>query len=158
AAADATQLRLADGRVLRVARGAARRRRARGERRLRARHRRAARAAVKAYLQSYSLLHHYAHVPGFDVFAFLERAAAARYDGGSSNVNGPGYRQLSGTSPAHVARVRKRLEALGLACDLETSGTAPAHLDELTELCERLGAPRLRTYLRHEGTAPEQLE
>jgi sugar phosphate isomerase/epimerase len=112
---------------------------------------------VKTYLQSYSLLHHYAHAPGYDVFAFLERAAVAGYAGVSINVNGPGYRQLSGTSAGHLARVRDALDRLGLACDLETSGTAPAHLDELTALCERLGAPRLRTYLRHEGTVEEQI-
>jgi sugar phosphate isomerase/epimerase len=112
---------------------------------------------VKTYLQSYSLLHHYAHAPGFDVFAFLERAAAAGYDGVSINVNGPGYRQLSGTSDEHLDRVRAALDRHGLACDLETSGTAPAHLDELTALCVRLGAPRLRTYLRHGGTVEEQM-
>ena len=112
---------------------------------------------MKRYLQSYSLREHYAHVPGYDVFAFLDRAAAAGYDGVSINVNGPGYRQLSGTSPAHVERVRARLAALGLACDLETSGTSPAHLDELAALCERLGASRLRTYLRHEGSVDDQL-
>jgi sugar phosphate isomerase/epimerase len=112
---------------------------------------------VKTYLQSYSLLHHYAHAPGFDVFAVLERAAAAGYDGVSINVNGPGYRQLSGTSAAHVERVRARLDALGLGCDLETSGTSPEHLDTLTALCARLGAPRLRTYLRHAGSVAEQI-
>jgi len=112
---------------------------------------------VKTYLQSYSLRHHYAHVPGYDVFAVLERAAAAGYDGVSINVNGPGYRQLSGTSAAHVERVRAQLDALGLGCDLETSGTSPAHLDELAALCERLGAPRLRTYLRHAGPVADQI-
>ncbi len=124
-AAHARLLRLADGGLLRLAGGAARRRRPGRERGLHAGHRRAARAAVKRYLQSYSLRHHYDHAPGYDVFAFLERAAAAGYDGVSINVNGPGYRQLSGTAPAHVARVRQRLDELGLGCDLETSGTAP---------------------------------
>ena len=112
---------------------------------------------MKRYLQSYSLRHHYAHAPGYDVFAFLERAAAGGYDGVSINVNGPGWRQLSGTSDEHVARVRRRLDELGLACDLETSGTGPDHLAELAGLCERLGAPRLRTYLRHQGEVAEQL-
>ena len=80
---------------------------------------------MKRYLQTYSLRHHYAHAPGYDVFAFLERAGAGGYDGVSINVNGPDYRQLSGTSAEHLARVRNALDRLGLACDLETSGTAP---------------------------------
>jgi len=112
---------------------------------------------VKRYLQSYSLRHHYAHAPGYDVFAFLDHAAGRGYAGVSINVNGPGWRQLSGTSPEHVARVRRRLDELGLGCDLETSGTAPEHLAELAGLCAALGAPRLRTYLRHEGEVAELL-
>ena len=112
---------------------------------------------MKRYLQSYGLRHHYAHAPGYDVFAFLERAAARGYDGVSININGAGYRQLSGTSPEHVRRVGDRLEELGLECDLETSGTGRPHLEEIIGVCEALGARRLRTYMRHDGGVEETI-
>jgi sugar phosphate isomerase/epimerase len=112
---------------------------------------------VKRYLQSYCLRHHYDHARSFDVFAFLDRAAGAGYDGVSININGPGYRQLSGTSPEHLWAVRERVDELGLACDLETSGTGEAHLHEILGVCEALGARRLRTYMRHEGTVAEAI-
>jgi sugar phosphate isomerase/epimerase len=112
---------------------------------------------VKRYLQSYCLRHHYDHAPGFDVFALLDRAAETGYDGVSININGPGYRQLSGTSADHVRRVRDRLAELGLACDLETSGTDGDHLEGILAVCDALGARRLRTYMRHDGTVDEAI-
>lgn len=112
---------------------------------------------MKRYLQSYSLLHHYAHAPGFGIHDVLERAAAGGYDGVSININGPGYRQLGGTSAAHIAGVAEHLAALGLACDLETSGTGLAHVTEILGVCSALGARRLRTYMRHEGTVAETM-
>ena len=54
---------------------------------------------VDLFLQSYCYRHHYLHQPGYDVFDFLDRAAADGYTGVSINMNGPNYRQLSGTSP-----------------------------------------------------------
>ncbi len=112
---------------------------------------------MKRYLQSYCLRHHYDHARRFDVFAFLDRAAGAGYDGVSININGPGYRQLSGTSPGHQRAVRSRLDELGLACDLETSGTGRAHLEEILGVWGALGARRLRTYMRHEGTVDDTI-
>ncbi len=112
---------------------------------------------MKRYLQSYCLRHHYDHARGFDVFAFLDRAAAGGYDGVSININGAGYRQLSGTSVEHQRAVRRRLDELGLACDLETSGTGQAHVAEVLAVCDVLGARRLRTYMRHEGTVDETI-
>jgi sugar phosphate isomerase/epimerase len=112
---------------------------------------------VKRYLQSYCLRHHYAHARAYDVFSFLDRAAAGGYDGVSININGPDYRQLSGTSAAHLRRVRARLDQLGLERDLETSGTGRAHLEEILAVCGALGARRLRTYMRHEGTVDEAI-
>jgi 3-oxoisoapionate decarboxylase len=112
---------------------------------------------VKRYLQSYCLRHHYAHARAYDVFSFLDRAAAGGYDGVSININGPDYRQLSGTSAAHLRRVRARLDQLGLERDLETSGTGRAHLEEILAVCGALGARRLRTYMRHEGTVDDAI-
>ena len=56
---------------------------------------------VDLFLQSYCYKHHYLHAPGYDVFAYLERTAADGFTGVSFNLNGPYYRQLSGTSIEH---------------------------------------------------------
>jgi sugar phosphate isomerase/epimerase len=109
------------------------------------------------FLQSYCLRHHYLHQPGYDVFAFLDRAAADGFTGVSINMNGPNYRQLSGTAPDHIRRVRARLEANKLRCDIETSGTDEAHLTQILKVCEMLGVEQARTYMRHAGTPAETM-
>jgi sugar phosphate isomerase/epimerase len=110
---------------------------------------------VDLFLQSYCYRHHYLHQPGYDVFAFLDRAAADGFTGVSINMNGPNYRQLSGTSPEHIRKVRDRLEANKLRCDIETSGTDDAHLTTILKVCEVLGVEQARTYMRHDGTPAE---
>jgi len=110
---------------------------------------------IDLFLQSYCYRHHYLHQPGYDVFAFLDRAAADGYTGVSININGPNYRQLSGTSRDHQRQVRDRLAANRLRCDLETSDTSERHLAAILEVCRTLGAEQLRTYMRHAGTPAE---
>jgi sugar phosphate isomerase/epimerase len=112
---------------------------------------------VTRLLQTYSFRHAYA-AGAIDVFGVLEEATARGYDGVSINVNGPGLRQLSGESPAHVKAVRAALAARHLECDLEISGTDPAFLALRLELCQQLGARHLRTYMRHGGSADETVE
>jgi sugar phosphate isomerase/epimerase len=110
---------------------------------------------VDLFLQSYCYRHHYLHRPDYDVFTFLDRAAADGYTGVSINMNGPNYRQLSGTSPEHIRKVRDRLEANRLRCDIETSGTDEAHLTTILKVCEVMGVEQARTYMRHDGTPAE---
>ena len=112
---------------------------------------------VHLFLQSYCYRHHYLHEPGFDVFAFLDRAAADGYTGVSININGPNYRQLSGTSKDHIRQVRHRLETNKLRCDMETSGTDEAHFTTMLEVCAGLGVEQLRTYMRHAGSPRETI-
>jgi sugar phosphate isomerase/epimerase len=114
--------------------------------------------SIDLFQQSYSYRLHYQHAPGYDVFAFLDKAAADGFTGVSININGPNYRQLSGTSMAHQRQVAVRLQQLRLRCDLETSGTARAHLETILEVCGTLGAERLRTYMRHAGSVAETIE
>lgn len=110
---------------------------------------------IDLFLQSYCYRHHYLHQPGYDVFAFLDRAAADGYTGVSININGPNYRQLSGTSKDHIRQVRNRLEANRLRCDLETSRTDAEHCTTMLEVCAGLGVEQLRTYMRHAGSPRE---
>jgi sugar phosphate isomerase/epimerase len=110
---------------------------------------------VHLFQQSYSYRHHYLHQPGFDVFQFLEIAAADGFTGVSINANGANYRQLSGTGADHFHAVRERLTRLRLRCDLETSDTAPAHMATLLQVGQAVGAEQLRTYMRHDGSVSE---
>jgi sugar phosphate isomerase/epimerase len=110
---------------------------------------------IDLFQQSYSYKHHYLHRPGYDVFAFLDKAAADGFTGVSININGPNYRQLSGTSLAHQRKVGARLRELRLGCDLETSGTGLGHLESILAVCANLGAGQLRTYMRHAGSVTD---
>lgn len=112
---------------------------------------------IHLLLQSYAYRYHYEHATGYDVFAFLDRAVEDGYTGVSININGPSYRQLSGTSIAHQRAVGARLRRLRLRCDLETSGTGIEHLKSILAVCENLGAEQLRTYMRHAGSVAETI-
>lgn len=113
---------------------------------------------VHLFLQSYAYRYHYLHAPGYDVFTFLECAAADGFTGVSININGPNYRQLSGTSVEHQRAVGERLKRIRLRCDLETSGTDRGHLETILEVCRNLGVEQLRTYMRHAGSVAETIE
>src|SRR5262245_40403310 len=113
---------------------------------------------IDLFQQSYSYKHHYLHLPGYDVFAFLDKAAADGFTGVSININGPNFRQLSGTSVEHQRKVGARLRELRLRCDLETSGTDRAHLETILEVCAKLGGEQLRTYMRHAGSVAETVD
>lgn len=114
-------------------------------------------AQMHLFQQSYSYRYHYLHQPGFDVFSFLDIAAADGFTGVSINANGPNYRQLSGTSADHFRYVRQRLSDRRLRCDLETSDTSPAHMERMLDVCRAVGAEQLRTYMRHGGSVRETI-
>lgn len=113
---------------------------------------------VDLFQQSYSYRYHYLHQPGFNVFSFLDIAAAEGFTGVSINANGANYRQLSGTDPQHFQAVKQRLQALRLHCDLETSDTAPAHMEKMLQVGQDVGAEQLRTYMRHGGQVDETIQ
>ncbi|MBM3531245.1 MAG: sugar phosphate isomerase/epimerase [Alphaproteobacteria bacterium] len=107
---------------------------------------------IELFVHSFGLRFHYRHKPGFDIFAFIDRAAATGFSGINVSAYGPDFFELSGGDPAHAARVRKHLEARGLKIDIETNGTDAEHLGKLMELADRLGAGQIRTYTRRRGT------
>lgn len=110
------------------------------------------------YLHTFSLRFHYEHVSGFDVFSFIDRAVAGGFTGVSLNANAPGYRHLSGTEPEHFSRLRERLAADHLRCDIDTSGTDPGHLVTMLDVAAAVGARQLRTYTRHRRTRREMID
>ncbi|MDA0745436.1 MAG: TIM barrel protein [bacterium] len=109
------------------------------------------------YLHTYSLRFHFAHASNFNVFSFINRAAADGFAGVAISANGPGYRHLGGTDPEHFRRVRNQIQNHGLLCDLDTSGTDPTHLNTLLEVARAVGAQQIRTYTRHRGIPPEEM-
>jgi sugar phosphate isomerase/epimerase len=108
------------------------------------------------YLHTYSLRFHLAHQPGFDVFAFIERAAAEGFGGVALSANDVNYRHLGGRDPARLGRIRQAVAAVGLRCDMDTSGTDPAHLGAMLDVARQIGAEQVRTYTRYRG-APDVL-
>ncbi len=113
---------------------------------------------LRLYLHTYSLRFHFRLAPGYDVFAFIDRAVADGFAGVCISANGPGYRHLGGTTPEWFAGVRDRIRAEGLLCDIDTSGTSPDHLKALLDVARTVGAQQVRTYTRHPGTPEEMVE
>jgi sugar phosphate isomerase/epimerase len=105
--------------------------------------------SIQLYLHTYSLRFHLMHQPGFDVFAFIERAAAEGFAGVCISANDANYRHLGSIEPARLAAVRRHLERYGLACDIDTSSTEPAHLRKMLHVARSVGAQQLRTYTRY---------
>ena len=115
-------------------------------------------APLYLFLHTYSLRFHFQYAPGYNVFAFIERAVADGFTGVSISANGPGYRHLGGTTSQWFASVRDRIQADRLLCDIDTSGTSPEHLKILLDVAEAVGAQQLRTYTRHRGTPQEMVD
>jgi sugar phosphate isomerase/epimerase len=104
---------------------------------------------LQLYLHTYSLRFHLQHQPGFDVFAFIERAAAEGFAGVCISANDANYRHIGSAEPGRLAAIRRHLEQHRLACDIDTSGTEPAHLRKLLHVARAVGAQQLRTYTRY---------
>ncbi|MFZ0544159.1 MAG: TIM barrel protein [Candidatus Promineifilaceae bacterium] len=105
--------------------------------------------AVQLYLHTYSLRFHLRHQPGFDVFAFIEQAAAEGFVGVCISANDAQYRHLGSAEPARLAAIHRHVQQHHLACDIDTSGTKPAHLRRMLNVAGAVGAQQLRTYTRY---------
>ena len=110
---------------------------------------------VDLTIHSFSLWHHFRHVPGFDAVAFADLAADHGLSGISLSLNDPQYRHLGGKDTALMDRLRAHLDRLGMSLEVDTSGTDPEHMREMIGAAERMGATALRTYTRHSGTPDE---
>lgn len=108
-------------------------------------------------IHSFSLWHHFAHVPGFDAIAFADLARRHGLQGISLSLNDANYRHLGGRDTARMDRLRDHLGAHGLSLEVDTSGTAPAHMRAMLAVAARMGADTLRTYTRHAGSPEEML-
>jgi len=110
---------------------------------------------VRLALHSFSYEQHFLHRPGFDAFAFLDRAEELGVAGVHISINGYSFRCAGGTDPGRLAAIADEAEARGMFVETDTSGTDPDHLAAMARAARQLGADRLRTYTRHKGSAGE---
>ena len=112
---------------------------------------------VEPTIHSFSLIHHFAHRPGFDCVEYADLAASLGFRGISLSLNNPDYRHLGGREGWRMDRLRTHLAGLGFSLEVDTSGTDPAHMAEMLRVAARMGATSLRTYTRHGGTLPQMM-
>ncbi len=111
--------------------------------------------SVGMHIHSFSLRYQFRYRDDFDVFSFITLAADEGFTGVNISANGPGYRDLGGTSAAHFARVRDAVRDHGLVCELDTSDTRPGHMEQMIRVAHAIGADRLRTYTRYPVDRPD---
>ncbi len=108
-------------------------------------------------IHSFSLWHHFEHVPGFDALAFARLAKSYGLSGISLSLNDPNYRHLGGRVRSRMDALRDYLQSEGMSLEVDTSGTDPVHMRELLDVAAHMGADTLRTYTRHRGMPSEML-
>jgi 3-oxoisoapionate decarboxylase len=108
---------------------------------------------VSLHVHSFSLRFHLRHrdITGYDVFAYIRDMADRGFTGVNVSANGPGYRDLCGTSPGHFAAVREAAMAAGLRLELDTSDTRVENMTRMIEVAASCGADTLRTYTKYDA-------
>lgn len=109
-------------------------------------------------IHSFSLWHHFRHVPGFDAIAYIDLVESLGFTSVSLSLNDANYRHLGGRDPQRMDRVRERTARAGMRLEIDTSGTDPRHLQTLLQVANRMGATSLRTYTRHRGTVEQMMQ
>lgn len=112
---------------------------------------------IELHVHSFSMRYHLRHRErtGYDVFAYMEEMVARGFTGVNISANGPGFRDLCGTSNDHLRLVRGAAERLGLRLELDTSGTGVEHMTRMIEVAAMCGADTLRTYTKYDAPLDE---
>jgi sugar phosphate isomerase/epimerase len=106
---------------------------------------------ISMHIHSFSLRFRLKHHPGFDVFSYIDLAADEGFTGVNISANGPGYRDLGGTTDAHFDAVRDHLRARSMRCEIDTSDTRFENMSTMLGVASAVGADRLRTYTKYQG-------
>jgi len=114
--------------------------------------------SIEMHIHSFSLRFQFKYRSDFDVFAYIALAKQRGFTGVNISANGPGYRDLGGTTPQHFASVKACLQGHGMACEIDTSDTRVDNLQKMLLVASQLGAERLRVYTKYVATLPEQME
>ncbi len=110
---------------------------------------------ISMHVHSFSLRFRLRYDPAFTVFDYIDFADAQGFTGVNISANGPGYRDLGGTTEDHFAAVRDHLQARSMPCEIDTSDTRPKNMTRMLHVAAALGADRLRTYTKYTGTLPD---
>lgn len=108
---------------------------------------------IELHVHSYSLRFHLRHreQTGYDVFTYLREMAAIGFTGVNVSANGPGYRDLCGTTEEHFAAVRAAAAALDMRLELDTSDTCEENMTRMLHVAAACGADTLRTYTKYDA-------
>lgn len=106
---------------------------------------------IGLHVHSFSLRYHLRHrnITGYDVFAYIDEMAGLGFTGVNVSANGPGLRDLCGTTAAHFASVRAAVNERGLRLELDTSDTREENMVRMLEVAAACGADTLRTYTKY---------
>jgi sugar phosphate isomerase/epimerase len=114
--------------------------------------------SIEMHIHSFSLRFQFKYRTDFDVFAYIALARERGFTGVNISANGPGYRDLGGTTPPHFASVRACLQEHHMACEIDTSDTRVDNLQQMLSVASQLGAERLRVYTKYQAPLSEQME
>ena len=114
--------------------------------------------SIEMHIHSFSLRFQFKYRRDFDVFAYIALARERGFTGVNISANGPGYRDLGGTTPQHFARVRACLQEHNMACEIDTSDTRVDNLQQMLSVASQLGAERLRVYTKYDAPLAEQMD
>jgi 3-oxoisoapionate decarboxylase len=114
--------------------------------------------SIEMHIHSFSLRFQFKYRSDFDVFAYIALARERGFTGVNISANGPGYRDLGGTTPQHFASVRACLQEYSMACEIDTSDTRVDNLQKMLLVASQVGAERLRVYTKYQASLSEQME
>jgi sugar phosphate isomerase/epimerase len=114
--------------------------------------------SIEMHIHSFSLRFQFKYRSDFDVFAYIALARERGFTGVNISANGPGYRDLGGTTSAHFANVRACLRAHQMACEIDTSDTRVDNLRQMLSVASELGAERLRVYTKYAAPLADQID
>ena len=114
--------------------------------------------SIEMHIHSFSLRFQFKYRSDFDVFAYIALARERGFTGVNISANGPGYRDLGGTTPQHFASVRACLQEHQMACEIDTSDTRVDNLRQMLLVASQVGAERLRVYTKYDASLTEQMD
>jgi len=114
--------------------------------------------SIEMHIHSFSLRFQFKYRSDFDVFTFIALAKERGFTGVNISANGPGYRDLGGTTPEHFASVRACLYEHTMACEIDTSDTRVDNLQKMLSVASQVGAQRLRVYTKYAAPLADQID
>ncbi|MFT5599520.1 MAG: sugar phosphate isomerase/epimerase [Gammaproteobacteria bacterium] len=113
---------------------------------------------IEFHIHSFSMRYQFRYRNDFDVFSFIDFAKNAGFTGVNISANGPGYRDLSGTTESHFKKVLECLQTHSMKCELDTSDTSVENLTRMLDVAKAIGAEQLRVYTQYNGTLTDLID